>query len=157
MSIFDFVKSAGEKLGLGKDEEREKVEEYVEEQTKANRLFHYVRNLGFDVEDLRIEYDDGTATVHGTVESQGDAERIVLAVGNTAGVARVDDRLQVVEPEPEATFYTVQRGDTLSGIARDHYGDASAYPRIFEANRPMLKDPDKIYPGQVLRIPPESG
>lgn len=156
MSIFDFVKAAGEKLGLGKDEERAEVEEYVEEQTRANRIFHYVRNLGFDVEDLRIEYDDGTATVHGKVDARADAERIVLAVGNTEGVAKVDDRLEVVEPAPEATFYTVRKGDTLSKIARDHYGDASAYPRIFEANRPMLKDPDEIYPNQVLRIPPET-
>lgn len=94
--------------------------------------------------------------MHGKVDAQANAERIVLAVGNTEAVARVDDRLEVVEPEPEATFYTVQKGDTLCKIARDHYGDASAYPRIFEANRPMLKDPDRIYPGQVLRVPPES-
>jgi nucleoid-associated protein YgaU len=60
-----------------------------------------------------------------------------------------------VHPAPEATFYTVKSGDTLSKIAKDQYGNASKYPAIFEANRPMLLDPDKIYPGQVLRIPPE--
>ena len=70
------------------------------------------------------------------------------------GVEAVDNRLEVVNPEPAATFYTVVRGDTLSKIAKEHYGNAMKYPVIFEANKPMLKHPDKIYPGQVLRIPP---
>ena len=69
------------------------------------------------------------------------------------GVARVDDQLVVEVPEPEATLYTVKSGDSLSKIAKAHYGDAMKYPVIFEANKPMLKDPDRIYPGQVLRIP----
>jgi nucleoid-associated protein YgaU len=77
----------------------------------------------------------------------------VLAVGNVEGIARVDDRLEVTTPQPEARYYTVAKGDTLSKIAQQHYGDANAYPKIFEANEPMLKHPDKIYPGQVLRIP----
>jgi nucleoid-associated protein YgaU len=66
---------------------------------------------------------------------------------------RVDDQLQVVQPVPETLFYTVKRGDTLSKIAHTHYGDAKQYPRIFEANRPLLQDPGEIYPGQTLRIP----
>ena len=78
----------------------------------------------------------------------------MLAVGSVAGVAGVDDQIVVEAPEPEATFYTVVSGDTLSKIAKEHYGDAMKYPVIFEANRPMLTDPDKIYVGQVLRIPP---
>jgi nucleoid-associated protein YgaU len=65
----------------------------------------------------------------------------------------VDDQLQVAQPAPEARLYTVKRGDTLSKIAQAHYGDATQYPRIFEANRPLLRDPDEIYPGQTLRIP----
>ena len=83
----------------------------------------------------------------------------MLAVGNTAGIARVDDRIEVVEvakKEPEATYYTVVKGDSLSKIAKAQYGDPMKYPAIFEANRPMLKDPDLIYPGQVLRIPPQA-
>ena len=66
----------------------------------------------------------------------------------------VDDQLEMAGAAPEPVFYTVQRGDTLSGIAKEQYGNAMKYPMIFEANRPMLKDPDRIYPGQVLRIPP---
>ena len=76
-------------------------------------------------------------------------------LGYTLGVATVDDRVKVfaAEPEPEATMYTVKSGDSLSKIAKEFYGDAMRYPEIFEANKPMLKDPNKIYPGQVLRIP----
>jgi nucleoid-associated protein YgaU len=96
------------------------------------------------------------ATVTGKTKSQADREKVVLAVGNTKGIAQVDDQITVETPAPEATYYTVQRGDTLSKIAREQYGEASKYPAIFEANRPMLKDPDKIYPGQKLRIPPQS-
>ncbi len=88
------------------------------------------------------------------MNSQGDKEKIVLAVGNTAGIGRVDDQFEIENPEPEATFYTVQSGDSLSKIAKQQYGNAMKYPAIFEANEPMLTDPDKIYPGQVLRIPP---
>ena len=162
MGILDFVKDAGKKLGLGGDGEGAKtsdaeVEEYVSEQTKANALWHHVEDLGFDVEHFNVQFDDGTATLTGRMGSQEEREKVVLAVGNVEGVARVDDRLEVEEPEPEATFYTVERGDTLSAIARDHYGDASKYPVIFEANRPMLENPDRIYPGQVLRIPPLEG
>jgi len=155
MGLFDFVKEAGEKLGLGggKKDGGEEVEEYVREQTKANAIWHHVQQFGFAVEDLNIQFDDGTATVRGETPTQEDREKVILAVGNVAGVARVDDRIEVVAPAPEATFYTVKSGDTLSAIARDHYGDASLYPEIFDANRPMLKDPDLIYPGQVLRIP----
>jgi LysM repeat protein len=51
--------------------------------------------------------------------------------------------------------YTVQKGDTLSKIAKQHYGEASKYKQIFDANRNILKDPDEIQPGQVLVIPPE--
>jgi nucleoid-associated protein YgaU len=77
----------------------------------------------------------------------------VLLVGNVEGVSQVDDQLQATQPAAQAIFYTVKRGDTLSKIAQSHYGDANQYPRIFEANRPLLQDPDEIYPGQMLRIP----
>jgi nucleoid-associated protein YgaU len=119
--------------------------------------------VGVAVDNLAIELKDGTATVHGSVVNQADREKLILAIGNTPGVAQVDDLLVVNAPsaaqgsgQPAATLYTVKRGDTLSAIAKTYYKDASKYPRIFEANKPMLGDPNKIYPGQVLRIPPES-
>ncbi len=105
--------------------------------------------------DLKVEVKDDLATISGTTPSQEMREKVILAVGNTEGIARVDDRIDVVKPEPEAQYYTVVKGDTLSKIAKQYYSDAMKYPVIFEANKPMLKNPDLIYPGQVLRIPPQ--
>lgn len=155
MGLIDFVKEAGAKLGLG-DEEKEDVTqtEKFQELRKGNVLMQHVKNFGFKIDDLKITYDDGTATIQGKTPSQTEREKIVLAVGNINGVARVDDRIEVVTPEPAADYYTVVRGDTLSKMAKKYYGDPMKYPTIFEANKPMLSDPDKIYPGQVLRIPP---
>jgi nucleoid-associated protein YgaU len=122
--------------------------------------------VGVAVDNLAIELNDGTATVHGSVGNQADREKLILAIGNTPGVAHVDDQLTVSSAaapsdapdtaEQSATLYTVRKGDTLSEIAKTYYKDASKYPLIFEANKPMLADPNKIYPGQVLRIPPEA-
>jgi nucleoid-associated protein YgaU len=162
MGIFDFVKGAGEKI-FGKDEPAvaPQVREFDPaklEQLKRNKaLQNLVAKLGLEVEGLRVEVDGDTATVHGKVDDQAEREKVVLAVGNVIGIAHVDDRLEAVKREPEAVFHTVASGDTLSKIAKKHYGDARKYPVIFEANRPMLDNPDKIYPGQVLRIPPLAG
>ena len=71
-----------------------------------------------------------------------------------AGVAAVKDMMTVDQSAPEATYYTVVSGDNLSKISKANYGDPNKYMEIFEANKPMLSDPNKIYPGQVLRIPP---
>ena len=156
MGLLDFVKGAGAKLS-GKAAREEKAEaEAFEELRKGNTLTQHVIAMGLKVEELKITYDDGIATLQGTCPSQGEKEKVILTVGNVAGVARVDDRIVVEKPEPEAVFYTVVSGDTLSKIAKVQYGDAMKYPVIFEANKPMLADPDKIYVGQVLRIPPMS-
>jgi nucleoid-associated protein YgaU len=87
------------------------------------------------------------------VSRQEDAEKIALAVGNVEGVTSVDNQLEVDSPEPDAKFHTVEEGDSLSAISKKVYGDPMKYGVIFEANKPMLKSPDLIYPGQVLRIP----
>jgi nucleoid-associated protein YgaU len=149
MGMFDFVKDAGEKL-FGRDKEAEKT---LSDAEKATALQAYVTKLGLPVQHMVVAFKNGTAEVHGLAANQADKEKAILAVGNAAGVERVDDRIRVEKPEPEATFYTVKSGDSLSKIAKAHYGDAAKYPAIFEANKPLLKDPDKIYPGQVLRIP----
>ncbi len=78
----------------------------------------------------------------------------MLCCGNVSGVGAVKDMMSVDQSAPEAQYYTVVSGDTLSKISKQYYGDPNKYPRIFEANKPMLSDPNKIYPGQVLRIPP---
>ncbi len=146
MGLLDFVKDAGERLRKAATGQKADAE-------LAERLDKNVHDLGLQVDGLQIEVKDDVATVRGRAKSQAEREKVTLVLGNTQGIARVDDRLEVANPEPEATFYTVKRGDSLSKIAKAHYGDAMKYPVIFEANRPMLKDPDKIYPGQVLRIP----
>ncbi len=120
---------------------------------KSEELEDFVEGLGLSAEDLDVRFDDGVAYVEGTVASQEEREKIILAIGNVSGVEKVDEEIDVVEPAPEAKMYTVVKGDTLSKIAKEFYGDASKYPVIFEANKPMLKDPNLIYPGQVLRIP----
>lgn len=151
MGLIDFVMGAGEKLfGGGKDAT-------VVDQESSAKLENHVRKLGLSVEQLKIDVKGETAIVSGKVESQADREKVILAVGNTNGIAKVDDQIQVKveKKEPEAQYYTVVKGDTLSKIAKSYYGDAMKYPVIFEANKPMLTDPDKIYPGQVLRIPPQ--
>ena len=154
MGIFDFVKGAGEALGFGKkDDPVAAQQEAASEAIMGNKLQRLLTGLGLEIQDLKVKFDDGIATIHGMAASQAEKEKAILALGNTQGVARVDDRMQVGTPEPEATFYTVASGDSLSKIAKAQYGDAMKYPLIFEANQPMLKDPDKIYPGQVLRIP----
>jgi nucleoid-associated protein YgaU len=148
MGLIDFVMGAGEKLFGAKGES---------DQERSAKLENHVRRMGIEVEQLKIDFKGDQASVTGKVESQADREKIILAVGNTDGIGKVDDRLEVVKKEPEAKYYTVVKGDTLSKIAKVEYGDAMKYPVIFEANKPMLKDPDKIYPGQVLRIPPLAG
>lgn len=92
-------------------------------------------------------------TVTGTTLTNADREKVILALGNCEGVGCVDDQISVSNPEPEAQFYTVESGDSLSKISKSFYGDPMKYNQIFEANKPMLEHPDKIYPGQVLRIP----
>ena len=97
---------------------------------------------------------EGKVTVKGTAPTQAAKEKITLCCGNVASVTSVENLMEVTNPEPEAQYHDVVRGDTLSAIAKKFYGDANKYPVIFEANKPMLSHPDKIYPGQKLRIPP---
>jgi nucleoid-associated protein YgaU len=177
MGLFDFVRDAGEKI-FGKDDKpspaakkpgakptaapaggaaKAPVPTWDELREKA--LTQLLEKHGFGVTALKVDVAGERVTVTGKVATQEVREKVILVLGNTAGVAQVDDRLVVERKEPagapanEAQFYTVKPGDTLSKIAKQYYGNASKYPAIFEANKPMLKDPDKIYPGQVLRIP----
>ncbi|MGD2215445.1 MAG: peptidoglycan-binding protein LysM [Gemmatimonadales bacterium] len=151
MGLIEFVKDAGAKLGLG-EKDPTQAEEF-QERRKGNLLAQHIMKLELKIDDLKVDFDDGVATIQGKTELQAEREKAVLAVGNVEGVSQVDDMIQVIKAEPAATYHTVVRGDTLSKLAKTHYGDAMKYPMIFEANRPMLSDPDKIYVGQVLRIP----
>ena len=163
MGIFDFVKDAGEKLFKPSEERRET---YVEQHLASN-----------GITGITVEVDVDTAILSGTAKDMATREKAVLVAGNVDGIGKVDDRITVAVARPvvaatpttttapaaaaaptqeqwTSRTYTVKSGDTLSKIAKEMYGDAGKYTQIFEANQPMLKDPDKIYPGQVLRIPP---
>lgn len=149
MGLMSFFKGVGEKLfGKSEAEVAEKTPEL-----KASALLAHVQGLGLAFKALTVKVNGDTVTIAGEVETQEDAEKIALAVGNVEGVEAVDNQMVVATPAPEATYHTVVKGDTLSKIAKTVYGDAMKYPVIFEANKPMLKDADLIYPGQVLRIP----
>ena len=151
MGIFDFVKDAGERLFGGKEARAEAKQESEE------ALVNQIKQMGLKVDDLSIDFNDGVALIKGSAASQAEREKVVLLVGNTKGVSQVDDQMTVQMQTAEALLYTVESGDTLSKIAKEKYGSAGKYMAIFDANKPMLKDPNKIYPGQVLRIPPLKG
>jgi nucleoid-associated protein YgaU len=156
MGLIDFMKNAGAKL-FGDDEpsaEEKAADRQAKELKAGEALERLVRKMNIQVDDLDVQFSAGVATISGKTNDQASAERAALTVGNISGVSRVDNRIQVLNPTPEAVYYTVQSGDSLSKIAKVQYSDAMKYPLIFEANKPMLSDPDKIYPGQVLRIPP---
>ncbi len=162
MGLFDFVTDAGSKLGgavydmLNDDEDITKPTtispERLDEIRKAN-IEKTISEMDIDIESLDVSVSGGKVTLNGSVECQADCEKLVLATGNQHGIGQVDSQINVKNPEPEATVYTVQSGDTLGKIAQTQLGSANKYMQIFEANQPMLTDPNKIYVGQVLRIP----
>lgn len=215
MGVFDFVKNAGAKIGIGKSTDEEAAEkaeaeaqakeraeasakmakirreaaakvkankeeaaaakaeamskaikrnadaalrkaahkERVANYQKSSELEDYVKGMGIDLGDADIRFDDGIAYITGEVADQATRERIILAVGNAQGVGKVDEEITVVDPADEAHFHTVAPGDTLWAVSEKVYGDGSRYTEIFEANKPMLTNPDLIFPGQVLRCP----
>jgi nucleoid-associated protein YgaU len=149
MGLWDFVKNAGKALGIGDAKAAEPAPPAPEALKKE------VEDLGLKAEGLDIEVEGDTVKVKGKALSQADKEKVILAVGNVAGVAKVDEAIETPEPAAKPVFHTVVKGDTLWKIAEKTLGKGARYNEIFEANRPMLSDPDKIYPGQVLRIPPK--
>lgn len=165
MGLFSFVKEAGEKLfGSNKPAEATVVaavepspeELAAKDDAAAQAIKSRIEEMRLPIEELRVEYKGNTeaVTVWGTTPDQATREKVVLCCGNVAHVASVNDLMGVVAPEPESQWYTVVKGDNLSRISKQFYGTPNKYMVIFEANQPMLTHPDKIYPGQMLRIPP---
>lgn len=142
MGAFDFIKNVGAKLGIGGSSTPD-----------AESIKAAIVESGVSVEGLTVDVKDGVAVIGGNALTQEAREKAILVAGNVEGIGQVQEEIAVAAAEPEATFYTVQKGDTLSAIAKTHYGNANKYMEIFEANKPMLTGPDKIYPGQMLRIP----
>lgn len=162
MGMFSFIRDAGEKMFGGKDLDEKKIREHILAQGLSLKPFNVV-----------VKQDEAKVFLSGYAATIEDKEKAIITAGNIDGVETVEDRLKLgapdaaveapaatdasvaltAEEEPDSRFYTVKSGNTLSGISKEVYGDAMKYPAIFEANKPMLKHPDKIYPGQVLRIP----
>ena len=161
MSLISFIQEAGEKLfSKPKATPAASAEPTPDiaalNATAGQAIEKYIASQNLTADGLDVAYDGAsqTVTVSGVAADQATKEKIVLCCGNVASVAKVNDLLTVAAPaEPESTYREVKSGDTLSKIAKDAYGDANAYMKIFEANKPMLSNPDKIYPGQMLRIP----
>jgi nucleoid-associated protein YgaU len=168
MGFFSFIKDAGEKLFGHKQTEAEaaavaaandeaaKAKLEASNRAAGDAIQTYIEAQGLTITGLVVTFDAATSTVSvfGVAANQATKEKALLCAGNVAGVASVNDNMSVDLSEPEATYHDVVRGDTLWAIAKAAYGDGNKYPVIFEANKPMLSHPDKIYPGQKLRIPP---
>jgi nucleoid-associated protein YgaU len=165
MSLISFIKEAGEKL-FGKGEAKAAQEAAEREASAANlerlnkaagdAIETYINAMNLKVDGLDVSFDgaSGTVTVSGVAADQATKEKVVLCCGNVEKVSAVNDMMTVATPADESKYYTVVKGDNLSKISKQFYGDPNKYPKIFEANKPMLTHPDKIYPGQLLRIPP---
>ena len=157
MGLFSFIKNAGEKL-FGKDEEEVKaqaaanVEDLNAKAAAAIQTYIEKQNLGLTGLSVKFDGATGKVTLGGSAPSQEAAEKAVLSAGNVTGVSDVQNDLQF-PAAAAAQYHDVAKGDTLSAIAKKYYGDANQYMKIFEANKPMLSHPDRIYPGQKLRIP----
>jgi len=141
MGLFDFVKAAGKKLGFGDDDAE-----------AAEALKKEIDSYDLGSDDVTVEVDGDKAIIKGEVGSQEALEKIIIAAGNVEGISKVETAVKAPAAK-DPVFHTVVKGDSLWKIAAKHYGNGSKYPAIFEANRPMLTHPDKIYPGQALRIP----
>ncbi len=152
MGLFDFIKNAGRKLNPGQ-----------EAQEIKNLL---ASSLGSQLSNVNVSWADGTAKVFGVATSHAAKEKAVLLVGNHDGVDKVDDQITVsqttlaqqaqtvqVTQAAASEFYTIEKGDSLSKIAGEKMGDTGKWKALFEANKEVIEDPDKIYPGQRIRIP----
>jgi nucleoid-associated protein YgaU len=163
MGILSFIKEAGEKLFSAGTSTAQAAPAVVPapdvaalNKTAGDAIATYIRSQGLSADNLQVAFDGAshTVTVSGQASDQATKEKILVAAGNVQHIDKVDDKLTVANPAPESQFYTVVSGDNLWKISEKYYGNGAKNAVIFEANKPMLSSPDKIYPGQVLRIPP---
>jgi nucleoid-associated protein YgaU len=146
MGLFNFGRDRGKDLKTPIRQGSEKA--------SAAEMAEMLRDLGITIEGGQISVRGDEVTITGRANDTAEKERAILVLGNTKGVAKVNDQITIsAQSQPASQFYEVKSGDTLSKIAKQFYGEPNKYSAIFEANKPMLKDPDEIYPGQMLRIP----
>jgi nucleoid-associated protein YgaU len=141
MGLFDFVKEIGRKLFNRDEEAAEKIKKHIEESNPG-------------IEGLQVEFKNGIVAISGQAASAEAMEKAVLMAGNVQGVSEVQiDKLKAPPVQAKVEYYIIKKGDTLSAIAKQFYGKPNDYPRIFEANREVIKDANLIFPGQKIRIP----
>ncbi len=161
MGLFSFLKEAGKKIFKSHDEEKvenPEVQPDVIAQKQKDAVRKYIDSVGLNIRNFDFTLDgNGNLTLMGECDTRADYEKVALTAGNIAGIVQVENNMTITAENPEeskeSTYYTVEKGDSLWKIAERNYNDGSKYPIIFEANVPMIKDADEIYPGQVLRIP----
>jgi nucleoid-associated protein YgaU len=157
MGLFSFIANAGKKLfGGHKDAEAGQPVQQLDNQ-QLETLRQYVSGLGLKINNLGVQFAaPGEVVLTGEAATRADYEKAALMAGNVTGITKVQNQMTIAQQavaEPEAETYEVKKGDTLWAIAEKYYGKGSEYPKIVDANQPMIKDADEIYPGQVLRIP----
>ena len=145
MGLFDFAKDVGKKLFDTDKDAAENIKQHLD-----------IKLTG--VKNLDVAFDDGVATICGDCANEATRDSAVLLAGDVKGVEKVvADDLTFPEPKEEekekVEYYEIVSGDTLGGIAKRFYGKASLYTRIHAANKELIPDPNKIYPGQKIRIP----
>ena len=147
MGLFDFLKNKGKKVSTD-----------TPEPTSQQIQNEVARAMGSAITGLGVFYSNGKATLQGEARDYASKQKATLVAGNIEGVEQVDDNLTVAsnEPEQQARFYTIEKGDSLSKIAKAHYGDANKWRDLFDANKEVIEDPDKISPGQQIRLPADA-
>jgi nucleoid-associated protein YgaU len=144
MSLFDFVKDVGKKL----------FPSAARPEDAAAKIHEEIEAAGLGITGLGVTFANGNVRLTGTSPTAAAMEKAALIAGNVEGVSNVDTSGLVAPLATEVVeYYVVEKGDSLSKIALRYYGDASLHPRIFDANREVIRDPNLIYPGQKLRIP----
>ena len=144
MGLFDFASNIGKKLFGTENEAPAAIKKLIEEDNPG-------------LENFQVEVKDGRAVLSGTAKSAEALEKAVLIVGNTQGIDKINiDAVTIADGSTlgsDDQFYTIEKGDTLWKIAEKSYGNGAQYQKIFDANREVIKDADKIFPGQKIRIP----
>ncbi len=142
MGLFNFAKNIGKKLfGSDDDDAAEKIKKHIEEDNPG-------------IENLDVSFENGEVKISGDAANSAALEKAVLMAGNVEGVESINiDGVTGAAPSDNVEYYEIKKGDTLWAISKHFYGNGNDYKKIVEENKEVIKNADKIYPGQKIRIP----
>jgi len=141
MGLFDFAADMGRNLFIKEEDAPKKIQEHIEEDNPG-------------ISDLLVAFKNGVVTLSGKADDSAAVEKAILMAGNVKGVSEIINRVLSNLPIGQNTeYYEIKSGDTLWAVAKNFYGDGNKYMKIVEANKEVIKDADKIFPGQKIRIP----